>query len=71
MYLHVAVKRALETGERFYRPSDGAVSVHLSVSGMRRTVSVHLLRDGSECDYWNPTGDDFITDDWEMCPIEE
>ena len=65
MYIHEAVKRALETGKRFSRP--GLLPHHeleLNSPNSYGTITIQNPATGKYCPLWHPKHGDLIADDW-------
>lgn len=73
MYIHEAVKEAMENGKMIYRVStmqtNGARHGAIKPTNTYDECILIVMEDGEpkrSCRAWNPTADDLMADDWEI-----
>lgn len=67
MLINVAVKKAMEQGKKIRRESDrDRFAIEPTNKGACLCI-IHIEHDDRQCRYWNPSAEDIIANDWELC----
>jgi hypothetical protein len=66
MHIHEAVKKAIEQNKKIQRKAYEYFSVKPTDSGPLACL-IFSRRDDKPGRYWNPSANDLMADDWELC----
>lgn len=67
MLIHEAVKKALEQGKKIRSKSDKSRYAIEPTNRGACLCIIHIEHNDRQSRYWNPSAEDLLADDWELC----